>query len=162
MLLKGSPRVRFQLAVRTSSTGEPSAAQTGGLLTFPGPAGGAAGTHCGEGGTISDSPPPDRNQPQANREAQEKCGGLSVFSRGVPWMWASAETPRPGGGHSRPSSSWALANALTWHRGQFLDPAAPGRAGVGVKISSGKYPGPDRCPSSVHLPVQNDLCEPTD
>lgn len=74
--LKGSPKVRGQHLVSAPlKQAESSRLQAGWLLlTFPGPAGGAAGAHCGNRvRALSETAPPNRNwPPQTGKSPQEE------------------------------------------------------------------------------------------
>lgn len=83
-----------------------------------------------------------------------------MVSIGAPGCGSLQDTEAGEGTIPDPVSSWVLANALAWHRGysRILQP----RGGHGLESKfllgdNSNHPGPDRCPSPVHLPVKNDL-----
>lgn len=85
MQLKGSPKVRGQHLVSDPlKQAESSRLQAGRLLlTFPGPAGGAAGTHCGNRvGVLSEiAPRLTGTRPQQTGSPREVCKSPGLESQ---------------------------------------------------------------------------------
>lgn len=108
--LKGSPKVRGQHLVSAPlKQAESSRLQAGWLLlTFPGPAGGAAGAHCGSRvRALSETAPPNRNRAPANRQVTpgtRRCLQTLQCGKGSPLI----QLPLRAGPAPRTLRGWEL------------------------------------------------------